>query len=269
MKSLEYRCLRYVIPVLLLAILPVSESVAAPLSLNILQRVLPIRYKNGEGTAFVIEIESQEVRRQYLITAKHILANSIEKEAKVDIYINDTWTHLSMKLIRCASDEIDIIVLAPGQQLISGFPVKLGTDGMILSEDIYFLGFPFGLSSELNTKVSEKLGNAPIAFIKKGVLSASKSPTKTSPAHILYLDAHNNPGFSGGPVVIKRDAQPDPQIIGVISGYRPETHPVIANINGQAQKIADTLSNSGVVVAYSIQHAIEAINKNPIGPVVH
>jgi hypothetical protein len=48
------------------------------------------------------------------------------------------------------------------------------------------------------------------------------------------------------------------KILGVVKGYKPDTATVI---NGQ-QVDTNILINSGIIVSYSVRHAIDAIEKS-------
>ena len=104
------------------------------------------------------------------------------------------------------------------------------------------------------------------------------------PQRIWILDGINNVGFSGGPVLYKTAT--DQRIFAVISGYRLEptdvissgalrlsTPPQVGNSSEREQRGSqapqrETVNlNSGFIIAYDIRYAIEAIHKNPIGPV--
>jgi len=75
-------------------------------------------------------------------------------------------------------------------------------------------------------------------------------------AVVIYIDGFNNPGFSGGPILYWDFNARAYRIIGVVKGYREDTAKVL--VNGQH---VDTqlLVNSGILVGYSIEHAIQAI----------
>ena len=80
----------------------------------------------------------------------------------------------------------------------------------------------------------------------------------------MLLDGHNNPGFSGGPIVYQSttDRRGSMTVIGVVSGYLQTLEPVY-----DARK-ETTLSygyNTGIVKAYFIDHATDLICENPIG----
>jgi hypothetical protein len=55
----------------------------------------------------------------------------------------------------------------------------------------------------------------------------------------------------------------NPNIIGVVSGYRVDVDPVFQ----QGQRIPDLSiqSNTGLLVAYETEYVVTAIEKNPIG----
>ena len=78
-------------------------------------------------------------------------------------------------------------------------------------------------------------------------------------AVVLYIDGFNNPGFSGGPIVFENLNSHTLEIIGVVKGYKEDTAKVL--VNG---KHLDTelLVNSGILIGYSIEHALQAIDKS-------
>jgi hypothetical protein len=84
-----------------------------------------------------------------------------------------------------------------------------------------------------------------------------------------YLDAINNPGFSGGPVVT---AGWPTRIVGVVSGYEAAATEVMGpNNTVLMDPTGNPLGlhvnkNTGLTSAYSIRFAIDLIHANPIGP---
>ena len=88
-----------------------------------------------------------------------------------------------------------------------------------------------------------------------------------SESRMWILDGINNPGFSGGPVIL--GTGDNLQFVAVISGYYLEPTEVIrgnpAPIAPNAPK--DTVNvNSGFILAYDIVHAVDIIKKHPTGP---
>ena len=84
---------------------------------------------------------------------------------------------------------------------------------MIYGQDAYFLGFPYGLKSEYE----DFNNNFPVPFVKKAIVS-SLDTDKDCNRQIIFLDGHNNPGFSGGPVVFTELRKNVYKVVSVISG---------------------------------------------------
>ena len=214
---------------------------------NILQRTFRIQYGGSTGTCFTVDVEG----RQYLITARHVVS-SVAGPDSVQIQHENTWKSLAVELVGHGQGEIDVTVLAPSVQLSPTHPLATGTAGIVLSQDVYFLGFPYGLANDggnLNR-------DFPLPLVKKGILSAfQRGEVKT-----LLLDGHNNPGFSGGPVVCQIANKLS--AIGIVSGYRNEPKPIYV---GQSETPFTYYDNTGIVVAVEIDHALDLIRRNPIG----
>jgi len=170
---------------------------------NIIQRVLFVGYKGKIGTSFTIEKNN----RQYLISAKHIFHN-INDSDEIEIYNDNLWKKISIKTHFCKDKDVDIIAFSfeKNESITPRYDIDLGLGGTMIGQDAYFLGFPYGLltdSGEINNKY-------PFAFVKKCIISAVDK-------HLIYLDGHNNRGFSGGPLVIADNNKI--KIIGVVSGF--------------------------------------------------
>jgi hypothetical protein len=231
-----------------------------------------------QGTGFTLEVDG----RQYLITAKHVVAG-LKAEDIIEIRKADQWSPVNMKIFRC-DDPIDIAVLVPPNQLTVTFPLEPTMKGIRYAQDMYFAGFPYGLFTNSG-------GLFPLAFIKKAIMSASTSENGIT---TIFLDGHNNPGFSGGPIVYRDLDRSDFtfKLAGVVSGFRFDRTPVlkpeeikpeqikpediarnrIVTKNGHFFRLTDSEDsvdfNTGIVVGYGISHALHLIAKNPIGPKV-
>ena len=218
---------------------------------NILQRTFRISHGDKEGTCFTVDVDD----RQYLVTAKHIV-QSIGGPCVVKIFHDRTWKDLHAELVGHGAGSIDITVLAPVSQLSPTHPLHTTPAGLALSQDVFFLGFPYGLANEMG-----KLNNDfPLPLVKKGIVSAMQfGDVKT-----LLLDGHNNPGFSGGPVVYQSttDREGSMTVVGVVSGYLKTSEPVY-NASNEATLSYDY--NTGIVAAHFIDHATDLIHANPIG----
>jgi hypothetical protein len=204
----------------------------------------------------------------------------------VAIYENDQWSSIEVSVFRC-DDPIDIAVLVPPHVLTHSDPLEPGSPvSIFFGQDVYFLGFPYGLSMD-----SKHVNGAyPFPLVKKGVYSANIDEQGVK---VILLDGTNNFGFSGGPIVY-RDLNQNKLVfylLGVISGFRPDFEPVvkpdaikpgediskaeswrIVTIEGQQKIMRDTGKfvpfNTGLVRGYPIEHAMKVIHEHPIGPKV-
>jgi len=218
---------------------------------NVIHRVFKIMNNNQTGTMFTVEVHN----KQYVITAKH-LVEDINKQTKAKIYLDNGWKDINLSLLGHCPNDIDISVLTTDKQLTpSDLPCESNSVGIVLGQDVYFLGFPYDIAPKGGT-----FNNGyPCPFVKKATLS---SLFIDNDKEIIYLDGHNNPGFSGGPIVYKGFDQTSFKICGVISGYRAQYQPTY--ISGSPTNIYFQ-ENTGIIHGYGIKHAIELIQNNPIG----
>ena len=221
---------------------------------NALQRVFRIKIGSKMGTAFAIEY----MDRQYLVTVRHIVENK-HREVEAFLFYDGGWHQLVIKLVGATKGEADIAVFAAQFQLAPTFPFEPSSSDLVLGQQVFFLGFPLGMmggGEEINRKF-------PLPLIKGGVVSTLPS----KPQKMFWIDGHNNPGFSGGPVIFVPNARPVSistpyQIAGVISAYKTLSEPVYDKSNNEIGYVA---GNTGIILAYDISHAIDLIKANPIG----
>ena len=155
-------------------------------------------------------------------------------------------------------NDIDVVVLTPPISLLQVHLDSITADssGILLGGSCEFLGFPIGGAWRA------PYANGPTSwmpFVKHCTVSA----LAVQPERIWILDGINNVGFSGGPVFF--GTGPELKICGVVSGYRTEPTDVIP-ADPAVKPTATVNVNSGLFVAYDISYAIDAIHKNPIGP---
>ena len=112
-----------------------------PVTNNILQRTFRIRYGPSFGTCFTVDIDD----KRYLITARHIV-EQIEGSSLVEIMHDGIWKPLPVDLVGHGAGDIDVSVLAPHQLFGTSSPLTVSIE-MILSEAVYFLGFPYEMST--------------------------------------------------------------------------------------------------------------------------
>jgi S1-C subfamily serine protease len=214
---------------------------------NILTRVFCLRVGSDIGSSFTIEVND----RQYLITARHVL-KVLGSGLKVQILQDGTkWRDIEVRPIPVEPESVDIGVLALKEQLSDTLPVELsGEKNSYLSQAVFFVGFPYALSI-----AGHNLNRGfPIPLVKHGIIAALSGPR----GEPFLVDAINNPGFSGGPIV--RTQNPNkPAIIGVVSAYKVSQERVF---NKEIDTGLTTQANTGLLVAFSLDYALEAIQKD-------
>jgi S1-C subfamily serine protease len=191
---------------------------SAQITSNVFRRVLMIRPAGSDsfGTAFTLEVDG----RQYLITAKHVI-EGLKAEGTVELRQGETWSPVHVTVFRC-DDPIDIAVLVPPKQLTVTYELEPTMKRIVYGQDVYFAGFPYGLF----TSGQNVNAGLPLAFIKKAVISAT---TSDRGAVVMFLDGHNNPGFSGSPIVYRDLGQNRItfKLAGVVSGFRFDRNAVL------------------------------------------
>jgi S1-C subfamily serine protease len=211
---------------------------------NILSRVVRIVCNNSMGTGTVIDYAGSV----YLVTARHVLPDDEAKPLSI-IHQSRTWNGVCPRL-RGVDPRADVSVLRlPDDWSMSDLTIELSTAGVILSSDVMFLGFPYGYTM----RVSEKDG---WPFIKKATLSAHDN---SEDLEVFYLDGINNPGFSGGPVFVSSTQGP-PKLFSIVSGYIYKPMPIFAK--GEEVPDAFVQMNTGIMITYSIRHALEALSQS-------
>lgn len=217
---------------------------------EIIQKVLLIKYNKGTATGFFVKYKNHT----YLITAKHVV-DSINKTRKLNgdtinikAFQNSQWIPISGRVYFNNNKKVDIAVINTPSIKLDTINFDLTVKGMILGENGYFLGFPFGGT----TMIDSANFNSPLPLVKGALLSSFYHEKE---AFILLLDAHNNPGFSGGPIVFRNHNTETPykwNVIGVVSGYRKQEN--------ESSKMK-YYENSGIMIGYGIYHAIEIVDR--------
>ena len=120
-----------------------------PVTTNVLLRVFPLRIGSDGGTAFTMEIG----QKQYIVTAKHILAGDVP--AEIDIQL-DEWIMVPVNLVGMGSDEQDVLVLTTNRKISAIFPLDEGTDGLMLGQAVRFLGYFPSVQTSPSSGIHEK-----------------------------------------------------------------------------------------------------------------
>jgi len=173
----------------------------------------------------------------------------------LELYYNNEWVAIPFTLTGHAAHGVDVSVIAPPFSLSPPLELQASNEGITYGQDVFFLGFPYGLSGDIGGLNR----NYPLPLVKKAILSAFSS---INDSEVLLLDGHNNPGFSGGPVVFKKPGTKDFKVASIISSYHYQQYPIFSEEN----KTDLTYQyNTGIIISYSIQRAIELIEHNQNG----
>jgi hypothetical protein len=249
-------------------------------TLELMNNVTNIESRYGKGAAFAVGVEG----REYWITAKHMVngkkhppygvAGVTSVVLKLQNRVTGSWTRVNFKVLETGKD-IDIVVLVATNPLVKTIgdlapamahaPLNLpraSSVGIQLGQHCGFVGYPFPA-----WPATVQNGKFLFPYAKSCVLAAEDE------AHSLWwLDGHNNPGFSGGPVYFGNG--PDLKIAAVVSGYQPEGAEVTRLSESPSdhhitEEETNYLAhvNSGFFLAYDITKALLAIQRHPIGPI--
>jgi Trypsin-like peptidase domain len=244
--------------VALLAVTPLIR--AGDITSDIISRVFLLKRGNSAGTCFAVEVDG----RQYLVTAEHVMKGASLIDT-VQIFRENRWNAIPVRVLFAESLGVDVAVLVPPVQLSSAALVDPTMDKLSLGQTMYLLGFPFtmrGEGSYLNA-------GFPIALVKSGICAGLVGGQQYMR---IIVDALNNPGFSGGPIVFRDEWSGKLKVAGVISGFRYQVDTVYKCVDSPlVDTVATDLifkSNTGLVIGTDIKSAMDIIRKNPIGPEV-
>lgn len=218
---------------------------------NILQRTFYIAQNQSSGTAFTIDVSG----RQYLVTARHVV-EGISANSKINVMHKGAWCDLEFGEVWYPPTGADIALLSIKRQLSPTYPLVVSEGkGFFLSQQIYFLGFPFGLRMEAGVVNND----FPIPFVKTGIIA--NFSTMQPGSQLIYCDGHNNPGFSGGPIVTV-SANKEVAVIAVVSGYHENDDEVL--LNGKSTGLTYS-TNTGLVIGYGLGEVLARIAASPTG----
>lgn len=205
---------------------------------NVIERVFHVRTPDRTGTAFAIEYDG----KGYIVTAAHVVRGV--SESLLVRYLGE-WRRLPIRVIGIG-EEADVAVLARRDVSSTGAfsPVSVSTDGLAYGQIVCFLGFPYGW--EGGTKA---LDGRPLPFVKAGIMSMLSDRSDG----LMWVDAHGNEGFSGGPLVFQVRGGPAWSVGGVVSCL-----PVDPTDPEQSR-------HAGFVLAESIHNVTRLIKANPDG----
>jgi hypothetical protein len=211
---------------------------------NIIERVIWIKYGKSRGTAFSFDIGD----RRFFVTAQHVV-KSLKPKGNIQIYQDKTWRNIEVQLIEHAKQPIDITVFSAYEKITVDHAIdesKLYYCG----ENVFFLGFPYGL----HTDYLEYGLEFPVPILKSAFISAVQ---KNSSSCVVLLDGHNNPGFSGSPVVKNNNG--NMEIISVVTAHKIRKSKLFVKNTETNHFIWE---NTGIIISYSFSHARDIMLRN-------
>ncbi|WP_043620279.1 serine protease [Ensifer sp. ZNC0028] len=216
-----------------------------PPTKEIIERVLMIR--SGQvGAAFLVDVG----RRQYLVTAAHVVG--ADYSGLIEVKMDEQWVKYPAVLLAIDRKHDTAILTLPDAHKRG--PVELGDAGIIFGQFVFFLGFPF-MDYSIMPVVNE--GRMPMPYVKWGAIARMPDPN----TQFLALDATNNVGFSGGPVVFNL-GNGRQSICGMTVAIKGELIPVRDkedNVVGYSEH------NAGISLAVSSVVILRLIESNPNG----
>lgn len=215
---------------------------------DFLQRVFLVRYIDSIGTTFLIEHNS----KNYFVTAKHLLKHpSFGQQITIEIYKESQWFKMSGIVYTDTLTNVDIAVIEPSnfKNVYSAF--KIESTNLALGDEGYFLGFPYGFSTLDKSNLNDGF---PFPLIKQAVLSGIYPENGIT---YLLLDGHNNPGFSGGPVLFLDPARKSYHLAGIVTSYYNQKNEMVVFPDWKWEYY----ENSGIIIAPALEHLINILDQ--------
>jgi hypothetical protein len=177
---------------------------------------------------------------ELLITARHVFKNKDSKKNFVNFELNikKEWKRFEAKIYFSEDSNIDIAVLKLKSNIENTSPLEIAKPTEVwVGQGCVFLGFPYGIFySPANDEF--------LPFVKKALISSFREK-------ITYLDGLNNPGFSGGPVIIWSYETKKPKLYAVISGYYPQKDKLEIPLLKKKGSF-NYIENSGIIYSYPL-----------------
>lgn len=224
-------------------------------------RTLRIKACTGKsGSAFIMDHR----KSQWIVTAKHIVDNLGHHDIQVHDQTGQELPGLGSRLPTMANDHETVAIFRFSTEH-PDFEDPLEpyvADNLFATQDAYLLGFP-----DLGVGLAALHPTTPI--VKKAIISGQAADKDDNV--VWLLDGMATAGFSGGPLITQQESG-GYGVFAVVSSYVPkpededkESPP--QDENARAEDATQEASgfvrgNSGLVIGYDIQLAVNAINQS-------
>lgn len=241
---------KYFLPlfsILILATNAFTQIIGIPTT-EILTNTFFIVTDTTSGTCFLVE----ESGNEYIVSARHLFKKGIKNGDAITFHLDrgGVFEPFTGNIYLSDNSTVDIVVIKIPKKLSYIKPYS-NIGSYSIGQDSYFLGFPY------KERLSTKMTGGRIPLVKKALISAFY---KNNGAEVVFLDGHNNPGFSGGPVIAYDYYEKNNSVIGVISGYYPQSNEGKIKA-GKAEIPFSYSENSGIIITYPSRYYVEIINK--------
>ena len=205
---------------------------------------------NSTATAFLVEDKGELI----MVTARHVFPTLLNSKSKVRLFVKEDnkWNYMDGTLYHHNNPKVDISIIRvfEGEKTTIKNDFILSIENLIYGDEGFILGFPYNLSTDILDR------EFPLPLIKKVTNSGT---IIDEGIQMIFLDGHNNPGFSGGPIVFKNHSKNKGhrwQIVGVISAYVSQHNELITPVGKMKYH-----ENSGIVIGYSSDYIKSIIEK--------
>lgn len=215
------------------------------------EHVYKIMNTKTKGFGSSIKVTSNDGKRVYLITARHLFKDSLivnGSSVGLSIFHEEKWKPLKGFIKFHPNKNVDIVAIELMETSWTKNRFEVSATGVYLGQECIFFGFPFGFDTKNSGDLNRGFN---IPWLKYAHVSSifkdADGVTK------VFLDGINNPGFSGGPVFTKIDNKLT--LIAIISGYIPNNLDI--SYGGQFIRFPE---NTGIIISHSSNYINDLVN---------
>jgi hypothetical protein len=131
------------------AVLCVASALTAQeaVPVEMLQRTIFIKFGNESGTGFTVDYKG----KVYLVTARHVASGVPLEGAVIQVFQQGQWKdYHTVRTLFPAVQDVDIAVFETNEKVAAPYAVQAmasdsKTGGVTMGQQVWFLGYPFGI----------------------------------------------------------------------------------------------------------------------------